>query len=125
MFTDHDFMSDAWEDKYPSSVTSRGVWDALKDPDDDGWSNWAEYQAGTRPDMEAYLGVDNSTQEEYPVPVIEASVVYNGKRTNAKSVMAVMLAGINCGAKPTIEVSGENEQQVLDELCELFEKRFE
>ena len=55
----------------------------------------------------------------------EITVVYNGKRTNAKSVMAVMLAGINCGAKPTIEVSGENEQQVLDELCELFEKRFE
>ena len=55
----------------------------------------------------------------------EITVVYNGKRTNAKSVMAVMMAGINYGAKPTIEVSGENEQQVLDELCEMFEKKFE
>ncbi|SDA15519.1 phosphocarrier protein [Ruminococcus sp. YE71] len=54
----------------------------------------------------------------------EITLVYNGKRTNAKSVMAVMMAGIDCGARPTLEVSGENEQQVLDELAAMFENRF-
>ena len=36
-----------------------------------------------------------------------------------------MLAGINCGAQPTIEVSGTDEQRVLDELAEQFAKGFD
>ena len=55
----------------------------------------------------------------------DITIIHNGKRTNAKSVMAVMMAGIDCGAKPTLEVSGDNEQQVLEELTALFENRFE
>ncbi len=87
MFTDHDFISDAWEDLYSVDVASRGLWDALKDADDDGWSNWAEYQAGTRPDLEAILGPDGLSIAEYPVPVIEATIVYNGKKSFNSSIV--------------------------------------
>lgn len=52
------------------------------------------------------------------------TLVYNGRRTDAKSVMQVMMAGINCGAQPTVEVEGENEQQVLDELTDAFARGF-
>ena len=42
MFADSDMINDTWEDQYGVDFASRGVWDALKDADDDGWSNWAE-----------------------------------------------------------------------------------
>ena len=87
MFADGDMMNDAWEDKYTSAFISRGLWDALDDRDDDGWSNWAEYQAGTRPDLEAILGPDNATLSEYPVPVIEAFVAYNGKKDFTSAIV--------------------------------------
>ena len=87
MFTDHDFMSDKWEDQWAPEYVSRGMWDALKDGDDDGWSNWAEYQAGTRPDLEALLGPEGSTLVEFPVPVVEAKVVYNGKKNFSSSIV--------------------------------------
>ncbi len=54
----------------------------------------------------------------------DITVIYNGKRTNAKSVMAVMTAGINCGAQIELECNGENEQQVLDTLAEMFRNSF-
>lgn len=54
----------------------------------------------------------------------DITLVYNGKRTNAKSVMNIMTAGIDCGAVVELEVSGQNEQQVLDELTQMFENSF-
>ena len=99
MFADHDFISDAWEDKYASSVASRGLWDALNDADDDGWSNWAEYQAGTRPDVEASLTVDGATMPEYPVPVVEASIRYNGKKSFSAPIVIQAWAQDNTSDK--------------------------
>lgn len=51
-------------------------------------------------------------------------VCYNGKSTNASSLMAIMMAGINCGAEVTLEVSGSDEQAVLDALAAKFENGF-
>ncbi|MBR6733371.1 MAG: LamG domain-containing protein [Kiritimatiellae bacterium] len=89
MFADGDMISDAWEDLYGVDFASRGLWDALADPDDDGWSNRAEYQAGTRPDFEAMVGADTATLEEYPVPVVEVGIVYNGKKNFSSSPIVV------------------------------------
>lgn len=99
MFADGDMISDIWEDQFGVDVASRGLWDAHKDADDDGWSNWAEYQAGTRPDLEAILGPDGSTLSEYPVPVIEASVVYNGKKDFSSAVVVQAWSQSNRGDK--------------------------
>ena len=52
------------------------------------------------------------------------TIVYNGKRTNAKSVMSVMLAGVNCGAEIELECDGEDEAETLAELTALIESGF-
>lgn len=42
MFTDHDFVEDWWERLFDASFASQFSFDAQKDADDDGWSNFAE-----------------------------------------------------------------------------------
>ena len=79
MFTDHDFMEDAWEVNFPA-YTSTGVYDAHLDPDEDGWSNFAECRAGTSPSSIAYLGVDEMSVPDYPVPTVKVTAKYNGTK---------------------------------------------
>ena len=52
------------------------------------------------------------------------NVCYGGKTVNAGSLFAIMTAGINCGAEIRLEVSGEEEQSVLDSLVQKFENGF-
>ena len=87
IFTDHDQMTDTWEDLYDVSVVSRGQYDPDEDYDNDGWSNYAEFRAGTDPSTDTKLGVDGYTKNEYPIPVIEAKVVYNGQDVNLGSIV--------------------------------------
>ena len=63
MFADHDFMEDGWEDGYRAPARRR--YDPWDDPDDDGWSNYAECRAGTDPGSAA----------SRPVPTLRATVV--------------------------------------------------
>ena len=81
MFTDHDMIEDLWEDQYDVNAISRYVWDALRDPDDDGWSNFAEARAGTDPTRQNVNAIDDFTVAHYPVPTISATIVYNGQDT--------------------------------------------
>ena len=57
-------------------------------------------------------------------PEVVITVGYGGRTINAQSLFAIMTAGINCGAEVSLEVSGKEEQAVLDELVKLFEKGF-
>lgn len=57
-------------------------------------------------------------------PEAEIVISYGGRSVNAGSLMQIMLAGINCGAEVRLEVSGENEQAVYDELAQKFENGF-
>ena len=41
---------------------------------------------------------------------------------NAKEILEVMMGNINCGDKLTVEVSGDDEQEALDAICEYIEK---
>jgi len=45
MFTDHDHMEDHWERAQGSAAIDPSVWDAQRDGDEDGWSNFAERRA--------------------------------------------------------------------------------
>lgn len=45
MFTDHDWMEDAWEDLSDDRFVSRHRYDPWDDSDGDGWSNFAECRA--------------------------------------------------------------------------------
>jgi len=87
MFTDHDFMEDAWEVNFPERDgkpgLSTGKYDAHLDADDDGWSNFAECRAGTSPQNIAYLGVDKLSVPDYPVPTVKVTARYNGERAVA------------------------------------------
>ncbi|MBQ3314546.1 MAG: LamG domain-containing protein [Kiritimatiellae bacterium] len=85
LFTDHDQVSDVWEAQYDGEKSDTGdiwanryVYDPDKDLDEDGWSNYAESRAGTSPEVADSIGIDQMTLAEHPVPVIEATVVYNG-----------------------------------------------
>ncbi len=85
LFTDHDQVSDVWEAAHATEAPDTGdiwanryVYDPEKDLDEDGWSNYAEARAGTSPEVADSIGIDQMTLAEHPVPIIEATVVYNG-----------------------------------------------
>ena len=83
MFTDHDFMEYSWELNFPPEYANPFVYDAHLDPDQDGWSNWAEsrYGASVRrsdPSMIEHNGPGGSSVKDYPVPIIKAELSYHG-----------------------------------------------
>ena len=78
IFTDHDRISDVWEDNYETKYASRYTYDAEEDEDGDGWSNYAEFLAGTDPTQVALPNIEGDRLPEYPVPTIEANFVYDG-----------------------------------------------
>lgn len=86
IFTDHDQVGDSWEGSY-DAFANRYVYDPERDDDKDGWSNYAEFRAGTDPSTGDTYGIDGYTRAEYPVPVIEAKVIYNGNDVNLGSIV--------------------------------------
>jgi phosphocarrier protein HPr len=48
----------------------------------------------------------------------------NGRRVNAKSIMGVMMLAAGQGSVLTVEASGEDEAQALDEVGRLIESGF-
>ena len=84
VFTDHDRINDLWEAQYESGTIDgidyavRGIYDPGLDLDRDGWSNYAEYKAGTSPARQMSTGIDDYALIEHPVPVVEMEIVYNG-----------------------------------------------
>ena len=81
IFTDFDRTSDQWEDKYDG--VSRYIYDANADADNDGWSNQSEFQAGTNPTKTGSLSIDEEWINEYPVPVVETHITYEGTQSIA------------------------------------------
>ena len=88
IFTDHDQMDDETED---ALGFSRYVYDAHKDLDDNGWSNYAEYRAVS--DESTWIQVGTQSNEVTgvieplmgyagrPTPNVTARIVYNGSQT--------------------------------------------
>ena len=75
VFTDHDQVNDEWEDDFQKTYTTgseyyatRYKYDAHLDEDGDGWSNWAEYGAGT----------SITDSGSVPMPVIKVALDWNG-----------------------------------------------
>jgi len=92
MFTDHDFMEAYWEDIFDPSYVNSYVYDPGEDNDEDGWSNWAEarFSSAKRnvdPDsiMSQLPGLESIN--EYPIPVIESLLRYNGLQSSGDLVI--------------------------------------
>ena len=93
IFSDHDFVEDTWEDSYDIDYVNRYVYDAHMDPDEDGWSNWAEARYGlsdlrTNPEMKSYLGANGDTVFEFPIPRLRTRIQYRGGQTGPIVVKA-------------------------------------
>ena len=85
MLTDHDQMEDHWERSLGNeSIASAAVWDALKDGEEDGWTNFAEnryngYAMSTLAQLVAHAMGDNEVLDA-PIPSVRMKVRYNGDR---------------------------------------------
>ncbi len=84
IFTDFDQVDDQWERQYAQPdangiiYANQYVHDPQKDLDNDGWSNFAEAKAGTNPSKTISSATgDGYFIREYPIPTIDATVVYN------------------------------------------------
>ncbi len=51
-------------------------------------------------------------------------LIKDGMRVNGKSIMGVMMLAAGRGSTLILECMGEDEQQQLDELVQLFENKF-
>ena len=88
IFTDHDLVDDAWEDVYDRSFSSRLIWDALEDADQDGWSNRSEnrYSKQSMPikaDKQSHYSSADGLVADYPIPTIELTLKYGEARKDA------------------------------------------
>lgn len=54
----------------------------------------------------------------------ESQIIRGDKIVNGKSIMGVMMLAASRGTEIELVVDGEDEQQALDELCELINNRF-
>lgn len=92
IFTDHDFIEDAWEQNYSADFVSRFLYDAHADADQDGWSTYAErrYSSAVRPvspEKRVNIMVGGSEISEFPIPTIKTTISYAGSKTNGNLIV--------------------------------------
>ncbi len=52
------------------------------------------------------------------------TILFDGKRVNAKSLLNIISACIKCGSEIDIECDGEDEQQAMAKATQLIESNF-
>ena len=119
LFADHDFVEDDWEDLYGMvnshnysaniGVVSRWIYDAHTDPDDDGWSNWAEARSETDPTISSSIAPNGDTIRDYPVPTIKASIFYTGSQQGPIVVEAWSSEDVNGIPDARFTIAAETE----------------
>ncbi len=87
MFSDHDFITDSWEDLYGANYVNRFVYDAHQDNDIDGWSNWSESRYFSDPTRNMHLDPEGQSAKDFPVPMLKVSLAYSGIQQNANLVV--------------------------------------
>ena len=102
LFTDHDFMEDWWE-RYINNpeYVSRDVFDAFKDADADGWSNFAEcrhslWKALTTSDLvDKWLDDGLAHVPCRPEPIVGVKVAYYGNKDVSDATLIVNVSPNN------------------------------
>ena len=54
----------------------------------------------------------------------DVSIVYEGSKANAKSILNVMMLAIPTGSEVKFEVDGEDEETIVQQLEQLFNDHF-
>jgi len=54
----------------------------------------------------------------------EVSIIFDGSKANAKSILNVMMLAIPMGSEVKFEVDGEDEEDVIQKLEQLFNDKF-
>jgi phosphocarrier protein HPr len=54
----------------------------------------------------------------------DVTIIYEGTRANAKSILNVMMLAITPGSEVGFEIRGEDEAQVFQQLEQLFHENF-
>lgn len=91
LYDDGDGMDNAWE---IACHLDPNRFDATDDYDNDGWTNWEEYMAGTRPDI----------ADEFPEPSFNVAFYYNGENVYAGENGELDL---DLPGRPLVETYGE------------------
>ncbi|MDF1781607.1 MAG: HPr family phosphocarrier protein [Alcanivoracaceae bacterium] len=52
-------------------------------------------------------------------------IVKEERLIDAKSIMALLMLGAACGTSLTVRVEGDDEQHAMEELTDLFERKFD
>jgi phosphocarrier protein len=53
----------------------------------------------------------------------DINVRKNDNRVNGKSIMGILMLGAACGTEIEVEIDGEDEEQALEALVDLVDKR--
>ena len=92
-YADHDFMEDDLE---PDLGTDRTKYDAYSDNDEDGWTAFSELRYSTFKMTRAARFVSHivggEEVKDYPIPVIHATLRYNGSQQAASNATFVVEA---------------------------------
>lgn len=94
IFSDHDFIEDAWERQYDSRYASTLEYNATTDNDDDGWSEFAEarYAQQVSPivaDGKFHYDITSGVVPDYPIPAVQLKVKYTGSRAEKVEVSSI------------------------------------
>lgn len=52
-------------------------------------------------------------------------LIYNSDRINAKSLLGILTLAASVGNEITLEASGTDEQKAVDEMADLFARKFD
>ena len=66
----------------------------------------------------------NALNKNYPGHKVE--IIYNGETMDITgSMLALISLGLVCGAKATLRITGDNEENAIREIGDLFEYEFD